>query len=137
MFNIIYVHVFSEQICMPDVPDIMTLLQAIGYKVLYCDITQPGEMSLLSNENQGVRVNVSCTHTGLRACLEAPAECRCPPNAQNASFWEVTASGPNCSVGVRMMFFFVHKKNMFIHAKNIKKITSQTVWLLNMLNACY
>lgn len=91
------------QIGIPDVPEIITLLQAIGFKVSYSDSTNPMETSTnmgegASNLVDEVKINVQCSKSGLRVCLQAPSDCRCPEEQHNTSFWEVTGNAPNTTV---------------------------------------
>lgn len=92
-YVIINLILYFFQVVVPDIPEIISLLQAIGYKVKYFDPANTEDIVPVKGGG-GIRMIITCTHSGLRACLEAPSECHCP-NSNNASFWEVTGSAPN------------------------------------------
>lgn len=68
---------------------IISLLQAIGYKIKFVDNSEQKEDVIPTAGGDGIRIVVTCTNSGLRACLENPSTCSCP---SNASFWEVTGN---------------------------------------------
>lgn len=93
-----------------DMPDIVTLLQAVGYKLRNLEAHAPHDIANISTssgssdinagQERGVRVVVTCCHSGQVCVLEAPLaanKCRCSKvpdgDISDDCFWEVTALG--------------------------------------------
>ncbi|XP_017779670.1 PREDICTED: uncharacterized protein LOC108564969 isoform X2 [Nicrophorus vespilloides] len=81
--------------CTFDLPDLVNLLQAIGFRMRRADIQL--EQSPLRGGQNGSKVVISCTNSGQRCILEQPNEnCSCikqsVDNAAKDSFWEIVAT---------------------------------------------
>ncbi|GLV35095.1 hypothetical protein CBL_09576 [Carabus blaptoides fortunei] len=81
----------------PDVIEMVTLLQTLGFKICFFDFNDPNDVSLLQNGKRGLKVNIICGNSGLRCCLELGADCRCPKNTTDVTKWEVSGTEPNSS----------------------------------------
>lgn len=93
-----------------DMPDIVTLLQAAGYKLRKLEAHAPHDIANISTssgssdinagQERGVRVVLTCGHSGHVCVLEGPLaanKCRCSKvpdgDISDDCFWEVTAVG--------------------------------------------
>ena len=80
----------------PDIPTIICLLQAIGFKLREfekCELVTGGEK--LKNEN--IQIKMECGTSNMIAILEMDeVKCECPDTnvAKDGSFWSITGTGP-------------------------------------------
>lgn len=94
-------NLFSQEMPIPDAPELVTLLQAVGFKL--CNMGIGGKES--GRAPAALKVTIECGSSGVLAELRAPAEspCRCTVFSskeeavqeeaqEQASFWTITTS---------------------------------------------